>query len=117
MTPKPKCEVTGCDRPAKLKGLCASHYQQRRRGKPLTDLLGPGGQLGDEPLVTFGVRVSRSCSDALDILGCRATEARIILEQEAPRRAVALGKIVGAEAAAETFAAEQPAKKKRRSGA
>lgn len=104
---KPKCEKPGCDRPANSKGLCKSHYQQRRRGKPLTDLLGPGGQLGDEPMMTFGVRVSTGCADALDRLGGRATAARVILEREAPRRADAI----------DTFASEQQPQKKRRSGA
>ena len=32
------CSVENCDRNAKVKGLCASHYSQMWRGVPLTDL-------------------------------------------------------------------------------
>lgn len=32
------CTFDGCDKLKKAKGLCAGHYEQRRRGKPLTSL-------------------------------------------------------------------------------
>ena len=110
---KPKCEAPGCARQAEVNGFCVSHYQQIRRGRPIAALRGPGGRIGEEALVTFGVRVSRACADALDLLGGRATAARAILEQEAPRRVAALGMVLGAEAAAETFSTRLPRKKRR----
>jgi hypothetical protein len=36
--PKSTCSFEVCDRDAKIKGLCASHYEQQRRGKELTPL-------------------------------------------------------------------------------
>ena len=115
MTTKQKCKESGCDRQSSSKGLCKSHYQQNYLGKPITPLRGPGGQLGEEPLVTFGVRVSGACADALDMLGGRSTAARIILEQEAPHRAAALEIVIDSDV--ETFSGERPEKKKRRNGA
>lgn len=99
-----KCTVPGCDRDAKYKGHCPSHYQQFvriRRDYPdesleeqlrrLTPLRGPHGRLGEERLISFGISVSPACTDALEALGGRSTAARCILELEAPRRAADLG--------------------------
>lgn len=40
MTPAPPrpCSFLGCDLKHKARGLCHGHYEQRRRGKPLTAL-------------------------------------------------------------------------------
>lgn len=32
------CGFSGCDQPIKTKGYCGGHYQQWRKGKPLTEL-------------------------------------------------------------------------------
>lgn len=37
-TPAKKCIASGCTRPARAKGYCASHYAQVRKGQPLTAL-------------------------------------------------------------------------------
>lgn len=37
-TPKGNCSGPECDRQEKILGLCASHYQQRRRGIELKPL-------------------------------------------------------------------------------
>ena len=57
-TPKPPCTFPGCGQRQIACGLCASHYQQRKRGLPLRELRGPRGLLGAEPLARVSLRVS-----------------------------------------------------------
>ncbi len=47
------CTGPACSRPARAAGLCASHYRQRLRGRPLVPLR----PLPTEALVTLTIRV------------------------------------------------------------
>ena len=47
------CEFPDCGRPARAKGLCASHYSQRRQGKELTPLYATRRPKGSPPRILY----------------------------------------------------------------
>jgi hypothetical protein len=57
------CSAPACDRPARARGLCASHYQQHRRGRPILPL---GLHMDRARVPLPGLRVTKECADALE---------------------------------------------------
>lgn len=37
-TERPRCSVENCDKPSRTKSMCNGHYEQKRRGRPITPL-------------------------------------------------------------------------------
>ena len=56
------CSFDGCEKQAACKGLCSSHYQQQRQGKPLKPLQVQHHGLSE--IVRFMRRVEKSTPDA-----------------------------------------------------
>ena len=78
------CSFDGCGRPAHVRGLCASHYQQSARGRELRPLQERG---------VTGVRlgymtISEQAAKALDATnsGSRIKAARLVIESWARRK-------------------------------
>jgi hypothetical protein len=74
---KPTCNGPECSRPAKLKGLCASHYMQARRGDDLKPL-----RSGED-----SAQVGFRCSPALKKAAEKAAKKERIDSAEWWRRA------------------------------
>ena len=78
------CTAPDCTRDATAHGLCRSHYQQRRRGHPLTPLR----ERPADPLVRVSLRVPATVRAAVlaDGDGARAALGTWALTQRGPRR-------------------------------
>lgn len=79
------CQCPRCARAARAAGLCATHFQQRRRGGPLR-AIGPRGGKSRTPgerMLSLGLRVSPGCVLALQREVLRANLARAGTEDAA----------------------------------
>lgn len=105
------CRGPECDRPARAAGLCASHYQQRRRGQELRPL---GKQV--EADVSFTLRLPADLATAASEAAAReglhvaewwrrAGRDRVLRQAASPRRHPRPGD--GTEQQAETAGDEQ----------
>jgi hypothetical protein len=77
------CSGPSCSRPVVAHGLCASHYAQHRRGRPLSPLGPRVGERGEGERLT--IRVSPPTLKRLRQEGPPATVARRWLEERAKR--------------------------------
>ena len=78
-SPMASCVGPKCERPPVAEGLCATHYKQKVRGRPLTLIRERGN-----PLVHFATRLPQ---ETIDALGTEpATKAREVLSAWAKRR-------------------------------
>ena len=81
IVPRPSCSFEGCARVTDVAGatggLCPGHYQQQRRGRPLSALRPPVGERGDRARLT--VRVSAETLARLRAAGQPATVASDVL--------------------------------------
>ncbi len=78
----PSCAGPACRRGAVAAGLCASHYQQQRRGQPLAALGLPAGERGARPRLT--VRVEIETLRRLRAQGQPSTVAAAVLARWRP---------------------------------
>lgn len=75
---RPRCAFEGCQRePISVGGLCPSHYQQQRRGRPLTPLGLPVEERVERARLT--VRVDAATHERLRQDGAPATVAAEVL--------------------------------------
>jgi hypothetical protein len=81
--PKVLCSFDGCDRNSLAHGLCWTHYQQQRRGRPLTPIRQKGLLL-----LPGNVRVLASVHDAIQK---RITDGKAKTLYEATRQAIVAG--------------------------
>ena len=72
--------VPGCDRPAAYTGLCATHYVQRRRGRPFTPIRPVSKQRGRLLHVTISKETRAALGEH------PLTQARLVLEAWAKRQ-------------------------------
>jgi hypothetical protein len=84
----PTCSGPGhngrCGRPARAHGKCPTHYQQQRRGRPLTVIVERGR---DARVALPALRVSPRCMAALEAKGPSPYAAAVaVLERWARRQ-------------------------------
>jgi hypothetical protein len=71
-------------RSVRADALCATHYQQRLRGRPLTPI---GERLVNAKAILPPLRLSRRCMDALEAAGPTTYRAAVTVLERWARRA------------------------------